>query len=187
MSTLQILIPTIPSRAESFDALVAELKRQDPAVDIISDDSTTITIGAKRGALIAAATADYVAMIDDDDWPAPDYLERIRAAILPGPDVCGMVIHYTTDNRKPQLYQHSLRFRENWKWTGTDRTPHHLCPVRTVIAQRIPWRDVSWGEDYQDALALLDHLTTEEWTGDAPLYFYRHMTGKPAPHVPTGV
>jgi hypothetical protein len=182
--TLQILIPTIPDRAEPFAALVEELFRQGPGVEILSDSRTDITIGAKRGQLIASATADYVAMIDDDDWPAPDYVARIHAAIATRPDVCGMAIHYCTDGRDFGIYRHSLQYRENWKWCGRDRTPHHLCPTRTALAQRVPWRDVSWGEDYHYALALLPYLHTEVWTGDAPLYFYRHTTAKPAPHIP---
>ncbi len=177
--TLQILIPTMPGREALFAALCAELRRQEPGVDILSDASPAITIGRKRGALIAAATADYTAMIDDDDWPAADYLARIRAGIATGPDVCGITLHYLTDGRDFGLYRHSLAYRENWRWTGQDRTPHHLCPVRREIAQRVRWKDVSWGEDYHFALDLLDHLRTEVWTGDAPLYFYRHTTAKP--------
>jgi hypothetical protein len=99
----------------------------------------------------------------------------------PAPDVVGMVVYVRMDGRDwhpSPLFRHSLLFRHNVTWGGQDRTPHHLCPMRRELAQRARFPDLMWGEDYAWALGVLEHLRSEAWSGDEPLYFYEYRSGK---------
>jgi hypothetical protein len=184
--TLEIIIPTMPHRAAMLEPLLEEIHRQlqqIPAADRISittDDRLGISIGIKRESLMQQAAAEYLVMIDDDDWIAPDYLPRVWEAIQSRPDCVGIAIRYTHDGKDdPHYYEHSLRHRQNIPWTGAPlRTPHHLCPMKSEIAKMVHYPDVSWGEDYAFALGVLPFLQTEVWLGEGWHYHYRYNSNK---------
>jgi glycosyltransferase involved in cell wall biosynthesis len=185
---LQILIPTMPGRqillARLFDRLLPQLRgRHD--VGYFTDDHKG-SIGAKRQRMMETATADYVAFVDDDDLISADYIDRVMRALATSPDCVGITMHVTMDGRDwhpSPIFRHSLRFAENWQWRGQDRTPHHLCPLRRELAVRCRFPDLMWGEDYNFAQNLLQHLKTEEWSGDEPIYFYNYVSKKGDPPV----
>lgn len=177
----QILIPTMPQREAFLRRLRERLEPQMlPGVSILTDAGEG-SIGAKRSRMVAAATADYISFVDDDDLVAADYVPRILRALEGSPDVVGMVVHVTMDGRPWQpspLFEHSLRYRSNHQWAGRLRPPHHLCPMRRDIAARVPFPDMSWGEDVSWARQIELHLATEAWPGDAPLYYYDYISNK---------
>jgi glycosyltransferase involved in cell wall biosynthesis len=188
--TFQILIPTMPHRqhmlAALFDIILPQIQRHAPRVTYLTDDGPG-TIGVKRQRMLEAATADYVAFIDDDDRVAPDYLDRILPLLATGPDCVGISVYVTIDGRPWQpspIFLHSLQYRDNTAWSGDTRTPHHLCPMRRELALRARFPDMSWGEDYRFALGVLPHLHTEAWAGPEPIYFYDYRTGKPTDPPP---
>lgn len=192
---LQLLIPTIPKRAHFLsrllDALELQLVRWPRAGYTI--DISGGNIGDKRQRMMEAATGEYIAFIDDDDLVAPDYLDRIMPLLESGPDVVGITTHTTMDGKEWEpspLFRHSIKYRENVAWSGNDRTPHHLCPLRRDVALKARYIARTFGEDYDYALGLLPHLKTEEWSGDEPIYFYQYVSGKTyeseAAPVPSG-
>jgi glycosyltransferase involved in cell wall biosynthesis len=184
----QILVPTMPGREHMLRRLVDVLDpqlRRHSEVGFFTDDGVG-SIGAKRQRMIEAATADYIAFVDDDDMVAPDYVSRIMPCLASGPDCVGITMHVTMDGRDwhpSPIFKHSLQFRENWQWSGNDRTPHHLCPLRRELAVRCRFPDLMWGEDYNFAQNLLQYLKTEEWSGDRPIYFYDYVSKKGDPPV----
>ncbi len=176
---LEILVPTMPSRAAMLEKLLAVLKPQAKRSVRITIDDGPGTVGVKRQRMIEQATGDYVAFVDDDDMVAPDYVARILPCLKSKPDVVGITMHVTMDGedyRPSPIFRHSLRFRENHHWQGQERTPHHLCPLRRDMALKSRFPDMMWGEDYNYALGLLPHLQTEEWSGDETIYFYSYVT-----------
>ena len=177
---LQLLIPTMTSRAamreKLFAALMPQLARW-PQASYFCDDGTG-SIGHKRQRMVRAATADYVAFVDDDDMVAPDYLDRIMPLLDHRPDTVGITVYVTKDGKpyEPTPYfQHSLRHAEHWKWHANHRTPHHLCPTRRDLCLRSEFPDLMWNEDYTYAVRLLRHLETEQWSGNEPIYFYNYV------------
>jgi glycosyltransferase involved in cell wall biosynthesis len=186
---LQILIPTMPGREKMLFELLAILE---PQLKQYPDASYWIdggegTIGAKRQRMIEAATGDYIAFVDDDDMIAPDYIARILPCLKTKPDCVGITMHVTMDGRDwhpSPIFRHSYRFRENFQWHGQDRTPHHLCPLKRDVARQSRFPDLMWGEDYRYALGLLQHIKTEEWSGDEPIYFYRYRSKPTDPPPP---
>lgn len=177
---LQLLIPTMPKRLamreKLFAALMPQLARW-PQASYFCDEGTG-SIGHKRQRMIRAATADYVAFVDDDDMVAPDYLDRIMPLLDRRPDTVGVTV-YVTINGDPwqpsPLFRHSLRFADKWQWRTTERTPHHLCPTRRDLCLRSEFPDLMWDEDYSYAIKLLRHLEIEQWSGDEPIYFYNYV------------
>jgi hypothetical protein len=192
MEKLTILIPTMPNRGEMLERLLAVLRPQlerHPSVGYITDDGPG-TIGAKRQRMMEAAAGEYVAFVDDDDMVSADYLDRIVPCLASSPDCVGITMHVTMDGRDwhpSPIFRHSLRFAENFVWSGTNRTPHHLCPLRRELALRARFPDLMWGEDFNFAQGLLQHLKTEEWSGDKPIYFYDYVSKKGDPAVKNGL
>lgn len=185
----QILIPTMPGREAMLLRLVKSLEPQlakHPLATYLIDGGAG-SIGAKRQRMMEKATGEYIAFVDDDDAVSGDYLDRIMPCLKSGPDCVGITMHVTIDGQPwhpSPIFRHSLRYRENFQWHGQNRTPHHLCPLRRDLAIRSRFPDLMWGEDYRFALGLLEHLKTEEWSGDVPLYFYNYVTQKGDPPAP---
>ena len=191
MVTFQILIPTMPGREAMLFALLQmlepQLKKHKAASYFI--DAGAGSIGAKRQRMIEKATADYIAFVDDDDMVSADYLGRIMPCLQSRPDCVGITMHVTMDGRDwhpSPIFRHSLQFKENHQWHGHDRTPHHLCPLRRTIALQSRFPDLMWGEDFRFALGILQHLKTEEWSGDEPVYFYNYVSKKGDPTFDSG-
>ena len=172
-------------REKLFAVLMPQLARW-PQASYFCDDGTG-SIGHKRDRMMRAATADYIAFVDDDDMVAPNYLDRIMPLLGRRPDTVGITV-YVTHNGQPwqpsPLFQHSLRHAVKVDWRGAHRTPHHLCPTRRELCLRSRFPDISWGEDFVYAMHLLRHLETEEWAGDEPVYFYDYVE-KPGDQMPT--
>lgn len=178
----------MPGRKSSLfrllQCLEPQLKRHPQASYLL--DGGEGSIGIKRQRMIEKSTAHYIAFVDDDDMVSEDYLDRIMPCLEAKPDCVGITMHVTIDGRDwhpSPIFRHSLRFRENFQWHGQDRTPHHLCPLRRTIALKSRFPDMMWGEDYNFALGLLEHLKTEEWSGDQPLYFYGYVSKSYDPKV----
>ena len=165
-----------------LQVLEPQLKKHKAASYFI--DAGAGSIGAKRQRMIEAATADYIAFVDDDDMVSADYLGRIMPCLQSRPDCVGITMHVTMDGRDwhpSPIFRHSLRFKENYQWHGQDRTPHHLCPLKRTIAIESRFPDLMWGEDFSFALGLLSRLHSEEWSGDEAIYFYNYVSKKGDP------
>jgi glycosyltransferase involved in cell wall biosynthesis len=191
MVKFQILIPTMPGREVMLLRLVKVLEpqiaRHRGASYFI--DAGEGSIGVKRQRMIEKSTADYIAFVDDDDMVSADYLDRIMPCLASKPDCVGVTMHVTMDGKDlhpSPIFRHSLRYKENYQWRGQDRTPHHLCPLRRTIALQSRFPDLMWGEDFRFAMGLLQHLKTEEWASDEPLYFYNYVSKKGDPTFDSG-
>lgn len=185
MVTFQILIPTIAGRESLLARLVKNLTHQfeshpGASLVVVPDlPDTKETIGEKRSRAVQEATADFVAFVDDDDIPARNYLGTIMPRLQSRPDCCGITVAYYQDGIFQANFEHSLRHRENVGWSGSSRTPHHLCPIRRDIAAAVPFPAKNWGEDYAFAMDILPRLHVEEWCGPAAIYNYMFVSGKP--------
>ena len=185
MVTLQILIPTIPGREDRLACLLTSLEHQcrfhpGASVHVVPDIPGTQPerIGAKRNRCLGEATADYVAFVDDDDMVSRSYLDAIMPLLESGPDCVGLTMAYYENGEFRNHYRHDLQYRANVGWCGLHRTPHHLCPIRREIAASVPFRDVSWGEDFYWAMEVLPKLHTGEFAGVQPIYNYMFVFGK---------
>jgi hypothetical protein len=177
--TLSILIATTIDRREMFKKLYYELfvQTKDLPVEIkFEEDNYEISVGAKRQKLLLRAQGDYIAYFDSDDWPFEFYVSEILKALEKKPDCVGLLIHMTTNGKKPQVCCHSLKYKE-WKERvdGYDyvRNVTHFNPVRRDLALQVGFNNIRFGEDrvYSDALTKL--CKTEVFI-NKKLFHYRY-------------
>lgn len=181
---LSILICTIPSRAASFGRLITELRGQmlayAPAVGIISNASTELSIGAKRNWLLEKAESDYVCFIDDDDRVCSNYIDLLMAGMEKGVDCCSLIGEITFDGRNPKKFIHSLDYTDWYEKNDVYyRSINHLNCIKTSIAIQIGFTHKNHGEDYDFSLKLKESgLLKTEHKIYQTIYFYDYRTKK---------
>lgn len=185
---LSILICSIPSRRKflsRLDSLIQWQKSPFPNDVEVIVNSDNASIGSKRNTLLSQAKGEYCAFIDDDDLVAPNYIELVLKAIETKPDVVGMNLIMTTDGLRAERSFHLLEV-ENWSEIQEPyipghkmyfRCPNHLNPVKTEIARKVGFPDISMGEDRDYSLRLREHLHTQVVIHQ-PIYFYLFRTNK---------
>lgn len=100
---LSILICHLDQRKHLVVRLLSVLNPQlTPEVEILTDSTPGISIGAKRNQLLARATGQYVVFIDDDDLVSTNYVSLILQAIQNNPDVVDMEGIYTHNGQNPR-------------------------------------------------------------------------------------
>lgn len=79
MSTVAVVIPTIPSRSERLQKAVESVMKQTRVPDqiIVQEDTERLGAWATRNRGLEKVTSDYVAWLDDDDELLPNHIERL--------------------------------------------------------------------------------------------------------------
>jgi len=181
---LSILILTIPSRKEMFDALVTELGKQStPQVQLISNDNPDLTKGTKRNILLEAATGEYVCFADDDDRVSETYIADILKALETSPDCVSLRGVMTTHGENPEIFEHSLKYSA-WITNTTnevkyERYPNHLNTIKASIAKQFKFPEINFGEDHIWSKAIHESglIKTETYL-DKVLYYYQFIPNK---------
>lgn len=175
-----VLIPTIPGREASLQALLASIRERvaricpDLRVEYcIKFDNRELSVGLKRQQLLQGARGKYMAFVDDDDSITDAYIEDLVATIhgsYPVMRLRGQIGPYT--------FTHSLANKLSGPMaSGTVflRPPNHLNPMLTDVAKLIPFKDATRGEDldWTIRLARAGFLTHEyESNSDRIHYIY---------------
>jgi hypothetical protein len=182
---LTICIPSVQERHHIFTELFNHISKQiiDPLeVEILCDiDNKEVSIGAKRQRMLQKALGKYITMVDDDDFVADDYVEKILKAIESNPDFIGFEIECSGIAGKTESVSNSWN---DWgeKVGGFDyvRTPYHKSPIKTEIARQIGFKDMRYAEDYDFSKRLKQSsLIQNEVFIQKIMYFYRF---KDEPH-----
>ena len=195
MVKLSILIPTVPSRAERLDNLLADITKQvtDKGnsvehtegcilfksylyndIEILTAlDQKQNSVGFKRQRLLQLAKGEYICYVDDDDKIADNYVYLILKALEDKPDCVGFKGFMTSNRINEESFIISTRF--GWPWyseAGTHyRCPNHLSPVKKDIAIKVGFRDMRNGEDGIYSQGILPYLQNESFI-DEELYYY---------------
>jgi hypothetical protein len=170
----QILIASIAHRTDELTALLDHLEKQlVPGVGVIVfRDNREQVYGPKCQALYQASTADYVSMLDDDDWVSDDYIPSVMDALKFDPDYVGYRVLYTEHGVPQAPVVHSLEC-DGWHATpeGLFRDICHKNPMRRDLAIQASW-DGDGGADIHWANQLRGTVKTEVFI-DRELYHYR--------------
>jgi hypothetical protein len=162
-------IPIIDSWKQGF-------KHPDIVELVFEEDDKELSIGAKRQKLLERARGKYIVYFDSDDYPKPNYISKIMAALADGPDCIGFKIQMTTNGQKPETCIHSLRNPE-WAFKNGEylRNVTHFNPVKKDLALQVGFPDLRFGEDkvYSDAVS---KLCEKEIFIDDFLFDYRYST-----------
>lgn len=181
---LSILIPTLPIREKLSSVLFLKLKEQKKAfpeqIEILTNDNTSISIGAKRQLMLQAARGEYLCFIDDDDRIVDNYIELVMAGIATNPDCCSLNGIMTTDGKNPKPFKHSIDYDSMYERDGVYyRPPNHLNTVRASIAKQMKFPDWERSEDSNYCFQLRDSgLVKVEYKIEPTLYFYDYVSDK---------
>jgi glycosyltransferase involved in cell wall biosynthesis len=179
---LSILICSLNARA----ALLARLRSVlDPQITeevevLVNVDDGQLSIGDKRNALLAAATGDYIAFVDDDDMVRTNYVATILEAAKQNPDCIGIegIITFNGNLKQGRIFIHSLQYRSWFEKDGVYyRNPNHLSPVKRELALQVKFPSKNHGEDHDYSIALLPFLKTEVYI-KGPIYHYDYRENK---------
>lgn len=179
-----LLMASIPHRYDRLCLLLAEFDRQmRPGVGLrIHYDNLVVPVGEKYGILARSSQADYVSVFEDDDWPAPDFIDRILKALESRPDYVGFPVKWTHDGIPQIPIEHSLRYND---WHNY---PHMLVrdinqfnPMRRQLAllgtyaAKDPDRDVAWDYYWTTGVRASGLCKTEAWIPE-PMHYYRTLS-----------
>jgi len=150
---LSICIPSLANRKNMLERLLKQLREQPRSSEVeilVEVDDRQHTTGAKRNQLVARAQGGYVVHVDDDDLVTPEYISAILAAIEQNPGVDAILIRgrRRSPNGEVWVFDYGKGGTEGtiiddvlWRQIG------HLCPIRRDLAQKVPYPDVTIGED----------------------------------------
>ena len=143
-------------------------------------DNRVWTVGQKRNRLLWMAEGEYLAFVDDDDEVAPDYVDRLLAAIekVRGADVlCFRQDCVRGDlGGRVERCQYSLSYDyasgvhpdgSMW-WRGK---PAHTSAWRTELVQECTFPETNFGEDVAFVQQACARAKTE-YQIDRTLYTY---------------
>jgi hypothetical protein len=178
-----VLIPTIPGREASLQALLDSLRekvaRLAPGLrmDInVNFDNREKSIGVKREELLQGAKGKYMSFIDDDDEITDAYIEDLRDTIAGGFDVMrlrGQIQQYT--------FTHSLENTLSGMMAKGEvflRPPNHLNPMLTDVAKFNHFGDATRGEDLDWTIRLAQKKFLErEYQSDPSRIHYIYQMG----------
>jgi len=176
MTALSVLVCSVAERqgrTPVIDKLFAQAEGK-PVEVLVLTDNRAMSVGAKRNALVATSSGDYVVFVDDDDMVADDYIDALLAAATTRRDVLTFTMEYRYNGEKQWLTKQSLRYPLHGRRVRPDLwriTPHHTSAVRRDIAERLTFQDSSYGEDRDWARQLKVAARTEHVI-DRVLYIY---------------
>jgi hypothetical protein len=161
MSTLSILIPTLPERYSLLKRLQSILLPQvanfnSRIVIHYNDAGRQSTIGEKRNSLMSRVQTEYSVFIDDDDKVSHDYVSQIMSAIEKNTDVITFNGYMTTNGSQRKNFVIKLGERYEERNNVYYRFPNHLCPMRTKLVRHILFPHIVAGEDYAWARMIHD-------------------------------
>lgn len=179
---LSILICSLHSRSKMLtrllDALSRQARAEETEVLVALDEGQSIT-GAKRNRLVAQATGDYIAFIDDDDMVADRYIPAVLAAIDQHPNVDAVLIRgcrTQVNGGPPVVFDYKIGTEEGHTWNEVLwRSPGHLCPIRADIVRSRKFPQLVDGEDLRWARDIAPLLKTEQRAGDPHEVLYHYL------------
>ena len=178
-----ILIPTLLDRRELFARLQKTLTAQIQAANLESQveilelcDNHEMALGAKRNQLIARATGEFIAFVDDDDAVADNYVSLIGQTLQAHPDADCLGINGLVYFRgqHPHRFVYSLRYDHYFSRDGVYyRPPYMLNPIRRTLSAQFSYANVSINEDADWAMRVARaKILKREYMLEPILYHY---------------
>lgn len=176
---LSILICTIPEREAFLNRLLNILTEQNGDYELLINGSNQ-SIGAKRNFLLAEASGEYVAFIDDDDTVSEHYISHLMDGINKGVDCCSLTGIITDDGKNPRKFIHSDKYDS---WFEKDniyyRCVNHLNCIKKSIALQIGFPEKNRGEDHDYSMKLKKSgLIKTEHEIKPVIYYYEFRSRK---------
>lgn len=184
---LSILICTLEERREQFNSLVDNLTNQVIRLGVENDVLIHVdhtgrewSTGMKRNSLMSKADSTYSVFIDDDDKVPDYYVEEILKAAKYDCDCMAINGIMTTNgvNEKKWFISLGMPYKADW---STDeeiylRYPNHITPIKTEIAKKFQFADITRGEDYDWATRIHNSgILKTQAIITKPMYHYKFI------------
>lgn len=157
MILLSLLIPSLPERAHSLAALLANLPLADPRLEVlILTDNRRRSLPAKRNEMTRMARGKFIAHVDDDELLSDGYFDIVAPFLEQDHDLvyydAGVSFNGSPEFRVTSILgaecEHPSQ-REDGTYTDIVRPPWHWSCWRTEFARRFPFdENVKYGEDW---------------------------------------
>lgn len=165
MRTLSILICALNSRRKEYlPKLLDNLEHQINSYKhgafvqlVVLMDNKKMIVGEKRNQLLNCAKGDYVCFIDDDDRISSDYVRTLHEAIQGGPDCVTFNCEVRINGKRGRICYFNFNENKNYD-THYERTPNHLCVVKSEIAKKWGFPVANFKEDDEYARRILPEL-----------------------------
>lgn len=135
--SLTFVVPTIPGRESLLSRCLWSITSQ--WSDVLVVDGTA-SLGFKINAAASLVDADYMAIVDDDDYIASDYMLYVGAH-LGDADYIGFKF---LELMNGAYYNEASAVGDYPAWGSRTRGPSPKCPTRTWL-----FRDVRFGDGYK--------------------------------------
>lgn len=186
-----VLIPTIPGREDSLQALLASIRekvaRIAPGLRVeysVNFDRREKSIGRKREELLQGAQGKYMSFIDDDDAITDAYIEDLRdtlAGEYPVMRLRGQIQQYTFTHSTENPLTGMMAVGEVFL-----RPPNHLNPMLTDVAKLVHFGDAVRGEDLDWTIRLAQRgFLDREFRSDPSRIHYLYQMGDRSVHSST--
>lgn len=165
--------------------VAAAFEARDPRVRLIRHGENRGAGGARNTAL-DAATGEWIAFVDGDDWMVDHALERIHARCVSAGTPVGLfpALHYLEDEDRIEVYANTaLRVPERFR---TDPGTLAVMPVTPwsklyrrdfLVDSGVRFPERINNEDVQFFYCLFAKTEPEVVTLDDPIYVYRRRAG----------
>jgi len=178
---LEILILTLPQRKCFLEQVLRIFDHQcgpgkGASYRVMMHDPDRMAVGDAKQQLKEASTGEYICFFDDDDLPAPDYVDRIVELL--DRDYVGFQVqcYDNFERRKPTF--HSIRY-DGWSEDddGYYRGISHINPMRRELSLAVriegALTDKS-GEDYRWAMEMSRQgiVKTEQYIPAVMYHYY---------------
>lgn len=185
MSTLSILIPTLPERYDLLKRLqhilIPQVEKYSGRVVILYNDvGRSVSTGEKRNRLMEQVNTTYHVYVDDDDLLSRDYVSSIMKAIDQNPDCVTFNGWMTTNGYNSKDFVIKLGEKYEERNGIYYRFPNHIAPMKTELVRHVKFPHITTGEDFSWAKIIHDRklLKTSIHIEDR-LYHYCYISNKP--------
>lgn len=183
---LSILIRTLPSRFDSFNALYVKIDSQisqnklTDHVEVLHDNRPKpLSSGEKANDLIRKAKGKYIVFIDDDDDIEDYYVKEMVKGCAYGCDCIGIRGKMTTNGQNEIEWRLSKDYEnetiiDNGRQVYLRKT-NHITAVLREHALKAPFPHISNAEDKGYSEGVNRFLKTE-YKLPMPMYHYKYIT-----------
>lgn len=169
---LSVLVPTVSVRKGFLSRLLWGLEPQlNQDVEVVICSGDTDPMGQKYNRMFQEAKGEYVACVDDDDYLASNYVDRVLTGIkLFGPDYISYGILHTEDGRYMSQVISSKDGDHTWQKQPYGILPK--CVIKRSIAKDFEFPNHHSGDQEWSRAVQLSGRVKTEYIIDQVLYFY---------------
>ena len=179
---LSVLICSVHTRRNTFlPVILNELYRQYDLLSesekndveiIVLQDNKKIMLGTKRNFMVDMAQGQYVVFVDDDDRINQLYLKKLLTASYNLTDCITFKALVTINGTDAKECIYSVKFDSDANFEDRyERIPNHICAINRLIARKVNYPAIPYGEDSGFSKEIKKYLQTEHFINEV-LYFY---------------